>query len=265
MNRATADRRAPVAVDSLKLIGLGLLSAVIVATPLIPSDAGSPRTGSGAMWMMMHLVLLAGWAMTTLREKQVRVRFAAIDLMVLLFLLWLVVSSLANLGQTNGRYLLNVLWQQIALAANYWMLRQWCCSPAQQRALCVVLIGLATSLALHGIYQYGYTLPRDRAEFRKDPDEVLRRAGIQAPIGSPQRDLFRNRLESKEPFATFALANSLAGFLTPWLVVGVCAFLSYRNEKRAARASLEGIRALKATGYTVKPLQEWAADLARGR
>mgnify|MGYP003349787781 CR=1 FL=1 len=33
------------AVDSLKLIGLGLLSAVIVATPLIPSDAGSPRTG----------------------------------------------------------------------------------------------------------------------------------------------------------------------------------------------------------------------------
>ena len=26
---------------------------------------------------------------------------------------------------------------------------------------------------------------------------------------------------------------------------------------RAARASLEGIRALKAGGYTVKPLQEW--------
>ena len=28
---------------------------------------------------------------------------------------------------------------------------------------------------------------------------------------------------------------------------------------RAARASLEGIRAMKASGYTVKPLQEWHA------
>lgn len=243
MNRVIADRRPSVAVDSLKLVGLGLLSAVIVATPLIPSDAGSPRTGSGAMWMMMHLVLLAGWAMTTLREKHFRVRFSVIDLLVLLFILWLVVGSLANLGQTNGRYLLNVLWQQIALAANYWMLRQWCCSPVQQRALCVVLLGLATSLSMHGIYQYGYTLPRDRAEFREAPEEVLRRAGIHAPIGSPQRDLFRNRLESKEPFATYALANSLAGFLAPWLVIGTCAFLTYRNANRTDRVGLFGFGA----------------------
>jgi hypothetical protein len=31
---------------------------------------------------------------------------------------------------------------------------------------------------------------------------------------------------------------------------------------RAARAGVEGIRALKASGYTVKPLQEWHAQRA---
>ena len=60
-------------------------------------------------------------------------------------------------------------------------------------------------------------------------------AGLWFPPDSPERKLFRDRLASNLPAGTFALSNSLAGFLAPWLVVlaGV-AWSSLRNRKRLA-------------------------------
>ncbi len=41
---------------------------------------------------------------------------------------------------------------------------------------------------------------------------MLRDAGFDPTPGTPERKLFEDRLNSTEPLATFALANSLAGF-----------------------------------------------------
>ncbi|MBT6849388.1 MAG: O-antigen ligase family protein, partial [Planctomycetaceae bacterium] len=49
---------------------------------------------------------------------------------------------------------------------------------------------------------------------------MLQQAGIgDAAIGSPARYHFESRLQSPEPFVTFSLTNSLAGFLAPWLLI----------------------------------------------
>jgi hypothetical protein len=50
---------------------------------------------------------------------------------------------------------------------------------------------------------------------------IRREGGVVAPEGSRERTLFENRLESREPLATFALTNSLAAFLAPWLIVAL--------------------------------------------
>ena len=62
-------------------------------------------------------------------------------------------------------------------------------------------------------------MPHTRAEYQADPDRALRDAGLWFPPDSPERKLFEDRLANTEPMATFALTNSLAAFLAPWLVM----------------------------------------------
>ena len=62
-------------------------------------------------------------------------------------------------------------------------------------------------------------MPATRLEYRKNPDQALRAAGLWYPPGSRERWLFEQRLDSPEPLATFPLTNSLAAFLAPWLIV----------------------------------------------
>jgi hypothetical protein len=50
---------------------------------------------------------------------------------------------------------------------------------------------------------------------------MLREAGLHLPQGSAEARLFDDRVRSVEPLATFALTNSLAGYLAPWLIVGL--------------------------------------------
>ena len=61
-------------------------------------------------------------------------------------------------------------------------------------------------------------MPSMRAAYEQDPATVLAANGIPSDVDSTQRELFEDRLRSVEPLATFALTNSLAGVLAPWLV-----------------------------------------------
>ena len=82
-----------------------------------------------------------------------------------------------------------------------------------------VMLGLAVALAGYGLYHRAYEMPQTRRQYEADPDRELRAAGQWFPPGSPERKLFESRLGNREPTATFALTNSLAAFLSPWLVM----------------------------------------------
>ena len=223
MKRDRSGPSTPARWDSLPGIGLGLVVASVAATPLIPSDATSSRNGAGLFLIMLQLILLVGCCFLLIRHGEFRLRFCRTDGAILLFVGWQAAATWATLNQGNARQSLNVLWQYVASGAVYWMLRQWCLSPRQQKALVVVMLAVALTLCGMAFEQYFFSLPRDRAAFERDPEGVLARAGIEAPAGSPQWQLFKNRIESKEPFATFALTNSLAGLLAPWLVASLAA------------------------------------------
>ena len=87
------------------------------------------------------------------------------------------------------------------------------------------MVALAVFLSLYGLYQYGIELPNTRHMYATNPDEMLRNAGEWYPPGSPEREAFEQRLASLEPMATFALTNSFAGFLAPWAIVVLGAFV----------------------------------------
>jgi len=146
-------------------------------------------------------------------------RFTLVDAAVLGLLAMLAVAAVEPLREGNARAAWNVLWQWVGLGMGYFLLRQLVRSARDARALIAVMIALGAMLAAYGLWQYAWEFPKLRAEYARDPDAVLRRSGLWYPPGSVEREHFANRLGSVEPLGTFALANSLAGYLAPWLVV----------------------------------------------
>lgn len=134
----------------------------------------------------------------------------------------------------NPRATINSVWQWIAYAAMFFLARQWMVSLVAQRAFCTAMLALAVALSGLGYYQYFVSMPETRARYLEDPAEAMRQANLGEHADPQLRELFRNRVMSVEPIATFALTNSLAAFLTPWLVLGAgAAFIAVRHSAHA--------------------------------
>jgi hypothetical protein len=97
--------------------------------------------------------------------------------------------------------------------------------------LVAALVATAAAVAVYGLYQGVVELPITRAYYLGHKLTVLRRLGIEP--GSPAQALYEQRLlASNEPVATFALANSLAGFLVgPAVVCLAMGWEAFRDRK----------------------------------
>ena len=143
-------------------------------------------------------------------------------------------------GQGEQRAALNLFWEWVGLGASFFMLRQVVRTPIDRRSVIHLMGTTAVTLAAFGIWQHYVELPRvaDHYEnLRQQWEEQSSRGTSESSreavrlqrelndLGVPQnpvsRSLWENRLKSTEPFATFALANTLAGFLMAWLLVSL--------------------------------------------
>jgi|GEM_PF-654041 len=227
----TAERAAPSAggtgpapslltrqrIERLPDILLGGVAAMLVATPLLPSEA--TEVGLEAAINALWLLLLLGWGLTLLLKQGQTFRFGWTDAALVGLIVWNLLSAAVMGPQGNGRQTLNVAWQWIIYGAIFLLLRQLARTPQQQRALAAVMIALGAALAVHGLYQYFYSGEFMRESYRRDPMKVLQDNAWPLDRATPVKKLIENRIFSKEPLATFALTNSLAGYLAPWLVV----------------------------------------------
>ncbi len=141
---------------------------------------------------------------------------------------------------------MNMLWEWTSLGLVYFLTRELVRTAAQSRALIAVSIALAVVLAAYGYHQYFVSMPADRAQYALDPDAMLRQSGQWYAPESAERTQFENRLRSTEPMATFALANSLAGYLVPWLLVTLGIGASGWASKNSSRRELRWALALAA-------------------
>ncbi len=197
---------------------LGAAMALVVATTLIPSEAAVPY-GSHVMLIMGWLLLTVCWLFRNWVDPAQAVRLGWPGALVGLFLVVHSVSALIMIRSGHGRPTLNALWVWLSLGATFYAVRQLVRTACQQRAVVSVLIALTVGIASYGIYQTWIIYPANRELYRVDPAAALQQAGESAPVGSPQRKHFEDRLASTEPTGTFALANSLAGLLVPIAVL----------------------------------------------
>jgi O-antigen ligase len=199
------------------------LTALYVARPLVPNDPVTDR-GDGAVFVILWLLLAAAWLFHVGLRRRLAVRWGAVDLALLVLIGWHCLSGLLAVWQASPRPAINVTWQWLALAIGFFLVRQLVITAAEARAIMVAMIALAVALSALGVYQRLISYPRDRARYERikdDPRKMIETVGEYFPPGSSERMQFENRLDANEPTATFALTNSLAGYLAPWLVVAI--------------------------------------------
>ena len=227
----------------LQSLLLAAATALVVCTPLIPSEA-APEQGIGIMIVMLWLIALVGWFLSGLTSGSLAMRTGPASVALLVFLLSYVVSGLVRLDDGNARATINLLWQWVGLGVSFFLLRQLITTRAAARALLVVMIALASGLACLGFHQRFVEFPRNVRQYEQTPQAVLQEYGFTATATAPELRHFEDRLRSTEPFATFALANSFAGFLVPWLVIVLGLALTAGSWTQSASARRHVIAAL---------------------
>lgn len=230
---------------SPELLRKGLLACAIslwASVPFLPSEAAL-TDGVFAPHAMLWMLLLLGyfgwkvWEQSQSPEKNADpLRFTAVELAGLGLIGWLVMSTCWQWGTGNTRASLHGIWLVISYGAGTWVTSRLIRSATEAKGLLLLLVGIAIALSVHGLYQYGVTFPAMRARFAADPQQICRESGINPDSSSTEYELFRNRIESKEPLATFSLTNSLAGLLAPSLVLLLAAILQQWKNLGLTRA-----------------------------
>ncbi|NQT37226.1 MAG: O-antigen ligase family protein, partial [Planctomycetes bacterium] len=214
---------------------LGATTALLVAGPLVPGEASAAQ-GHGLLLVMLWIALAVVWLLAWLGRDRWEIRFGRLDVAVLVLIGLHTLAALWATSHAAPRPAINMLWHWVAFGLCFFMARQLVADAREARALAAVMIALAVTLAAYGIYQAAYELPQTRARYDADPDGMLRDADMWYPPGSSERLLFDKRLQSREPLASFALTNSLAGFLTPWLIVLAGAVVAIASRAMRGRA-----------------------------
>lgn len=228
--KPTAASAASVALR-LQRLWLAWLAALFVATLLLPSEAAASE-GTGIVLVMLWLVLLVAWCMGKMLRKDYSLYAASTACVFGILLVLIVISTVVMRSQGHPRPMINTVWQWISFGIAFFLCREVIRSDIQRRAMVAVMLAMAVCLSGHGYYQYTISMPKTRKEYEANPDATLAAAGIVASPGSPARSLFEYRLYSTEPLATFTLTNSLAGFLSPWLLIAIgAAWTSWKDAK----------------------------------
>lgn len=203
-----------------------LLSTLFVWAFLAPADATSVFMGEALahnlFWLLSGLLVSLGMI------GRAGFHFSR-GAWVLsgLAILWLLWSTFAAGEYCSPRRAWFGCWQVISIACCYFVCRGILVGPKTKSALAMILLLGCTACALHGVYQVTVEFPAQKTKYFEDPDAFIAAIpGLVAPEGSPQRARFENRLFSPEPYATFALANSLACVLSAALVLLAAALWS---------------------------------------
>ena len=219
-------------VDPIGVLARLLVPALLIARLLIPAEASVLGDTLGLVLLWFAAVVL--WAWSCFRTGSFAVRLGWLDAA-----LWLLIAGHAiSTGWVfviggDRRAAVNMLWEWIALGVSFLLIRQTMTARLDAQRLLLVMSAMAVAMAGQGIWQHYVTFPENVARYERlraleagspgSPEVQRQLAEMEVPEAPASRILWEERLRSTEPFATMALANTLAGLLAAWLVVIVAA------------------------------------------
>jgi hypothetical protein len=202
--------------ERLRRLALGLLAALITARAFFPSEPNLREgAGEGLVWVLLVLVT-AGIALAVpLLGGRFRFRWSVTDALVIATMTFVAVSASHSLDR---RPAINLAWEWVALGVAYLLVRNLPRTRNESSVLAGALVATAVSVSAYGLYQVKVELPVLQAQFKRNPNQMLQKLNITP--GTRGELMLRSRLlGSTEPWSTFALANSLAGYIAGPLVI----------------------------------------------
>lgn len=213
---------------------------LLLARWLIPTEG----TAEGdTLWLTsLTLAAAAGFFWWKSRVSLEQLRFEKLDIAVWMLCGAHVLSSLiVILTEGNRRAATNMLWEWLAIAVTFSLIRQTITLQSRTRFLETVLV-ITTALACYGIWQPTFWYPSNLREYEAlkaemelvesssempSQERVKRQRELRAefvsrgiPLSGPAQQLFERRLrDSQEPLGFFALTNTLASFMTVAVVL----------------------------------------------
>jgi O-antigen ligase len=220
--------------ELLRRCALGLVTALVVARFFWPSEYyAEADTGNGLRWVFACGLAAALGIAALFVGGRTRLRWSWADGAVYALML---LVGLSTAHAKDRRVAINLAWEWGGLGITYALLRNLPRSRSESAAVAGVLTASAVAVAAYGLFQVSVEFPEIIARYKQNPDAVLAEAGID-PSSHARRGWEDRVLGSNEPFSTFALANSLAGFLVGPTVLALAVLLeNLRN--RHARGSL---------------------------
>lgn len=226
------------------------MTALLVARAGVPSE--SALAGDGLLWVMLWLVMLVGWAAWGWARGVFEIRWQWSETLLLAMLGWIVISAGFGIFDGAVRPAINIVWEWTGLVVSFFLVRQIFTQPRHILQLVLAMVVAASVVSTAGLWETFVERPADRLAFENAEDQAafVQQSGLRILPGSPSWDHFLQRLYSPETDATFGLANSLGGWLAPWIVIAI-GWLTYWLVARRWRSEpVAGVGLLIASGLT---------------
>lgn len=151
---------------------------------------------------------------------------------------WMTLSLVFNAHHANVRLGINELGWWLATAALISISRRVAAFPMPAFLLLRLIIGVSLGIAIYGWHQWFIGFPEMIAQYKANPEAMLRQMGIVADENSATRIVFENRLYDGGPTGTFALANSMAAMLVGGMVAMIGLLVVEWSRLNAMRRSV---------------------------
>lgn len=221
---------------------LGILVLMLLATSVLVPRGTAEQFPNWLPWLIW-MFCAAAWTGLGIFKRRYPPAGNAIDLCVYGVCIWAAISGLVTVLTESGhaRPTINASWQWIGFGVAYYLIRQMVLWNSLGRKLVLVMILMAVGCSIGGLFQRYMLYPAMWENYRNLPEaqkqNAMREGGLSdVSPGSRERQLWENRLFATEPTSTFVLANSLAAFLTPWMVILMAA--GYRQFRAKSYAAL---------------------------
>ncbi len=216
---------APLLGEMLRRTTLALTAILIVGRAFWPSEVSrvgeqlgySELVLANHLWTVLILVAWTLFGIAGLVGGHARLRFSWVDAGVVAFL---VAISQSTIEARETYVAMCGLWRWLSIGLIYLLVRNVPRSREESYVLITLLFGAAVAESVLALLQIHVELPALRNLYQRDPEGILAQMGI-LPGTSTARAFEDRLLGSTEPTASFALTNSLAGFLLSVLTAGL--------------------------------------------